>query len=97
MCKCEIGKCAYAVRQLLDGKINCSIRGATVPLKRCPDFVPFVEIEDTNINQIAIVNAEVNCPTCNAIVELDDIEADERIEVTCANCDTRFICEYYSN
>lgn len=82
---------------MLNGKINCSIRGITVPLKRCPDFVPFVEIEDTNINQIAIVNAEVNCPTCNAIVELDDIEADERIEVTCANCDTRFICEYYSN
>lgn len=97
MCKCELGKCAYAVRQLLDGKINCSIRGITAPLKRCPDFVPFVEIKEANINQIAIVNAEVNCPACNAIVELDDIEADERIEVTCANCDTRFICEYYSN
>lgn len=97
MCKCEIGKCSHADSQLFDRKINCSIRGITVPLKRCPDFVPFVEIEDTNINQIAIVNAEVNCPTCNAIVELDDIEADERIEVTCANCDTRFICEYYSN
>lgn len=97
MCKCEIGKCSHADSQLFDRKINCSIRGITVPLKRCPDFVPFVEIEDTNINQIAIVNAEVNCPTCNAIVELYDIEADERIEVTCANCDTRFICEYYSN
>ncbi len=97
MCKCELGKCAYADGQLFDRKINCSIRGITVPLKRCPDFVPLVEIEDTNINQIAIVNAEVNCPTCNAIFELDDIEADERIEVTCANCDTRFICEYYSN
>ena len=97
MCKCKLGKCAYADSQLFDGKINCSIRGITAPLKRCPDFVPFVEIKETNINQIAIVNAEVNCPACNAIVELDDIEADERIEVTCANCDTRFICEYYSN
>ena len=97
MCKCELGKCAYADSQLFDGEINCSIRGITAPLKRCPDFVPFVEIKEANINQIAIVNAEVNCPACNAIVELDDIEADERIEVTCANCDTRFICEYYSN
>lgn len=97
MCKCEIGKCAHAESKLLDGKIRCSVRGETVALKRCSDYVPFVEIEDTNINQITIVNAEVNCPVCNAIVELDDIEADERIEVTCANCDTRFICEYYSN
>lgn len=97
MCKCELGKCAYADNQLFDGKINCSIRGITAPLKRCPDFVPFVEIKEANINQIAIVNAEVNCPACNAIVELDDIASDERIEVTCANCDTRFICKYYSN
>lgn len=97
MSKCEIGKCAHADSQLFDRKINCSIRGITAPLKRCPDFVPFVEIEEENINQITIVNSEVNCPVCNAIVELDDIETDERIEVTCTNCDTRFICEHYSN
>lgn len=97
MCKCELGKCAYADSQLLDGKIDCSIRGITAPLKKCPDFVPFVEIEETNINQITIATAEINCPVCNAIIELDDIKTDERTEVTCINCGTRFMCEYYSN
>lgn len=97
MCKCEIGKCAYAVSQLLDGKINCSIRGATVPLKRCSDYVSLVEIEDININKIAIVNAKVNCPICNSTIELNNIEIDKMVEITCTNCETIFMCIYYSN
>lgn len=62
MCKCELGKCAYADSQLFDRKINCSIRGITVPLKRCPDFVPFVVTNENIKNKFPEINHFIEKP-----------------------------------
>ncbi len=62
MCKCEIGKCAHAESKLLDGKIGCSVRGETVALKRCPDYVPFVVTNENIKNKFPEINHFIEKP-----------------------------------
>lgn len=62
MCKCEIGKCAHAESKLLDGKIRCSVRGETVALKRCPDYVPFVVTNENIKNKFPEINHFIENP-----------------------------------
>lgn len=62
MCKCEIGKCAHAESKLLDGKIRCSVRGETVALKRCPDYVPFVVTNENIKNKFPEINHFIEKP-----------------------------------
>ena len=62
MCKCEIEKCAHAESKLLDGKIRCSVRGETVALKRCPDYVPFVVTNENIKNKFPEINHFIQKP-----------------------------------
>lgn len=62
MCKCEIGKCVHAESKLLDGKIRCSVRGETVALKRCPDYVPFVDNSENIKNKFPEINHFIEKP-----------------------------------
>ena len=62
MCKCEIGKCAHAESKLLDGKIRCSVRGETVALKRCPDYVLFVVTSENIKNKFPEINHFIEKP-----------------------------------
>lgn len=62
MCKCEIGKCVHAESKLLDGKIRCSVRGETVALKRCPDYVPFVVTNENIKNKFPEINHFIEKP-----------------------------------
>ena len=62
MCKCEIEKCAHAESKLLDGKIRCSVRGETVALKRCPDYVPFVVTNENIKNKFPEINHFIEKP-----------------------------------
>lgn len=62
MCKCEIGKCAHAESKLLDGKIRCSVRGETVALKRCSDYVPLVVTSENIRNKFPEINHFIEKP-----------------------------------
>lgn len=62
MCKCEIGKCAHAESKLLDGKIRCSVRGETVALKKCPDYVPLVVTSENIKNKFPEINHFIEKP-----------------------------------
>ena len=62
MCKCEIGKCAHAESKLLDGKIRCSVRGETVALKRCSDYVPLVVTSENIKNKFPEINHFIEKP-----------------------------------
>lgn len=62
MCKCELGKCTYAESKLLDGKIRCSVRGETVALKRCSDYVPFVVTNENIKNKFPEINHFIEKP-----------------------------------
>lgn len=62
MCKCKIGKCAHAESKLLDGKIRCSVRGETVALKKCPDYVPLVVTSENIKNKFPEINHFIEKP-----------------------------------
>lgn len=62
MCKCEIGKCVHAESKLLDGKIRCSVRGETVALKKCPDYVPLVVTSENIKNKFPEINHFIEKP-----------------------------------
>ena len=95
MCKCKIGECVYARCQHIDGIIECEKFGEIIPKNKCNEFIQFVEIEeeDTEVNYSR--DAHVKCPKCSTINDLYDIPYDKYIEVTCEECGTKFICEYY--
>ena len=72
MCKCEIGKCAHAESKLLDGKIRCSVRGETVALKRCPDYVPFVVTNENIKNKFPEIKFFIENPTSYEVLYHQD-------------------------
>lgn len=58
--------------------------------KECEEFIPFIEIENEDVEVEMIVNVTHKCPYC----ENEDIEYDENTEdskiIECSNCGKKY-------